>query len=224
MSVHGFSLCNNAPGQAPADHVPRPRDIHSSMERFKRWLPDPDAVRTNRWLRWIGPALYHPALWSLRRRGFALGMALGIFFGLLIPVAQIPFAAALAVALRANVPMAVASTLVTNPVTFGPVYYGAYRLGKAVLGQEVLSDLEIESELQAVQEEPPAVEGLRDRLRYGFQQLSTVGKPLVVGLAIVASLSGIVVYFLASGIWVLRTRWLRNKRLRARTPRAGNET
>ena len=67
VSVHGFSLCNNAPGQATADHVPRPRDIHSSMERFKRWLPDPDAVRTNRWLRWIGPALYHPALWSLRR-------------------------------------------------------------------------------------------------------------------------------------------------------------
>lgn len=134
-SVHGFSLCNNAPGKALPDDVPRPRDIHSSMERFKRWLPDPDAVRGNRWLRWIGPALHHPALWNLRRRGFALGMALGIFFGLLIPVAQIPLSAFAAVLLRAHVPAAIASTLVTNPVTFGPVYYAAWTLGNGLLGE-----------------------------------------------------------------------------------------
>ncbi len=192
--------------------------------KLKTWLPSPEALQKSRWLRWMGPVLNHPRLWHFSRKGIALGLALGIFFGLLIPVAQIPFAAALAVVLRANVPMAVASTLVTNPVTFGPVYYGAYRLGKAILGEEAPTDREIESELQAVQEEPAAIKGLGNRLRHGFQQLSTVGKPLVVGLAIVASLSGIAVYFLTSGIWVLRTRWLRNKRLRARTPRPGHET
>lgn len=104
------------------------------MERFKRWLPDTTTVRDNRWLRWLGPALYHPALWSLRRRGLARGMALGIFFGLLIPVAQIPLSAGAAVLLRAHVPAAIASTLVTNPVTFGPVYYAAWKLGDFLLG------------------------------------------------------------------------------------------
>ncbi len=192
--------------------------------RLKTWLPKPEALQNSRWLRWMGPVLNHPRLWHFSRKGIALGLALGIFFGLLIPVAQIPFAAALAVALRANVPMAVASTLVTNPVTFGPVYYGAYRLGKAVLGQRAPSDREIRSELRAVQKEPPAIEGFGNRIRHGFQQLSTVGKPLVVGLAIVASLSGIAVYFLVSGIWILRTRWMRSKRLRSRTVRAGHET
>ncbi|TXC67466.1 DUF2062 domain-containing protein [Piscinibacter aquaticus] len=73
----------------------------------------------------MGPALHHPRLWHLNRRGVALGLALGLFFGLLIPIAQIPLAGGAAVLLRANVPMAVASTLVTNPVTFGPVYYAA---------------------------------------------------------------------------------------------------
>lgn len=107
------------------------------MERFKRWLPDVAKVRENRWLRWLGPALYHPALWSLRRRGFAKGMSLGIFFGLLIPVAQIPLSACAAVLLRAHVPAAIASTLVTNPVTFGPVYYAAWKLGDAMLGEHV---------------------------------------------------------------------------------------
>ncbi|MDM7942561.1 MAG: DUF2062 domain-containing protein [Hydrogenophaga sp.] len=190
--------------------------------RLKTWLPKPETLQSNRWLRWMGPVLNHPRLWHFSRKGIALGLALGIFFGLLIPVAQIPFAAALAVVLRANVPMAVASTLVTNPVTFGPVYYGAYRLGKAVLGQEAPTDREIESQLQTVQESPPVAQGWGERLSHGLQQLGTVGKPLVVGLAIVASLSGIAVYFLASGIWVLRTRWMRSKRLRARMPGAGN--
>lgn len=184
--------------------------------RIKTWLPKPETLQNNRWLRWMGPVLNHPRLWHFSRKGIALGLALGIFFGLLIPVAQIPFAAAMAVALRANVPMAVASTLVTNPVTFGPVYYGAYRLGKAVLGEEAPTDREIASELQATQEAPPAVQGLGNRLRHGLHQLTTVGKPLVVGLAIVASLSGVAVYFLVSGIWILRTRWQRSQRLRAR--------
>lgn len=179
-------------------------------------MPKPETLKNNRWLRWMGPVLNHPRLWHFSRKGIALGLALGIFFGLLIPIAQIPFAAAMAVALRANVPMAVASTLVTNPVTFGPVYYGAYRLGKAVLGEKAPTDREIESKLQSSQEESPAIEGLGNRMRHAASQLSTVGKPLVVGLAIVASLSGITVYFLVSGIWILRTRWQRNKRLRAR--------
>lgn len=192
--------------------------------RIKSWLPKPQALQNSRWLRWMGPAMNHPRLWHFSRKGISLGLALGIFFGLLIPVAQIPFAAAFAVALRANIPMAVASTLVTNPVTFGPVYYGAYRLGKAVLGEPAPSDREIESELQTAQEEAPAIEGLDNRIRNAFTQLTTVGKPLVVGLAILASLSGLVVYFLVSGVWILRTRWQRSKRIRSRAPRTGHET
>ena len=186
--------------------------------RIKTWLPKPETLQSSRWLRWMGPVLNHPRLWHFSRKGISLGLALGIFFGLLIPVAQIPFAAAMAVALRANVPMAVASTLVTNPVTFGPVYYGAYRLGKAVLGENAPTEREIKSELQAAQDESPAIEGPGNRLRHAFAQLTTVGKPLVVGLAIVASLSGIAVYFLVSGVWILRTHWQRNQRLRARVP------
>ena len=104
-------------------------------EYLRRLLPSQEVLRSNRWLRWIGPALHHPRLWHMSRRGIALGVALGLFFGLLIPIAQIPLAAGAAVALRANLPTAVASTLVTNPVTFGPVYYAAWRVGNAILGE-----------------------------------------------------------------------------------------
>lgn len=185
--------------------------------QFKQWLPDPETVRTNRWLRWMGPLLKHPRLWHFSRKGIAMGLALGIFFGLLIPVAQIPFAAATAVLLRANLPMAVASTLVTNPVTFGPVYYGAYRLGKVVLGQEALPEEDALRALNKAHTVPSASDkSWGDRMTLWLKQFGKIGKPLVVGLAIVATASGLLVYFLASGAWALRTRWARRQRMRKR--------
>jgi uncharacterized protein len=182
--------------------------------RIKAWLPSPDTVRQNRWLRWMGPVLNHPRLWHFSRKGIALGMALGVFFGLLIPVAQIPFSAGLAVVLRANVPMAVASTLVTNPVTFGPVYYGAYHLGVWVLGKESKS-------LPIALQPSHLDESVSDRswsesISAWFQKISTVGKPLAVGLVILAFVFGFLVYALVSLIWVLKTRWSRRQRIRQR--------
>ena len=173
-------------------------------------MPSPEAVQRNRWLRWLGPHLQHPRLWHFSRRGLAMGMALGIFFGLLIPVAQIPFSAAAAVVLRANVPAAVASTLVTNPVTFGPVYYAAWRLGSALLGKDV----------RAGQQPPPradAADALVDAS--WWQQLKRgvagVGKPLLLGLALMACGIGLLTYFVVSWAWAIKVWWTRRRRLRA---------
>jgi hypothetical protein len=66
-------------------------------ERFRRYLPEPHTLREHRMLRWIGPALHHPRLWHVNRRGIALGIAIGVFFGLLIPVLQIVVAAGAAI-------------------------------------------------------------------------------------------------------------------------------
>lgn len=187
--------------------------------RIKAWLPTPESLHTNRWLRWMGPALSHTRLWHFSRKGIALGVALGIFFGLLLPVAQMPVSAAFAMLLRANLPMAVASTFVTNPVTFGPVYYGAYRLGKVVLGESAITEKEALHALgsaQAVPEVPEANPTWRQRMAQGILHLRMVGKPLAVGLLIVATLSGLAVYFLISGVWVIKTRWERKRRLRER--------
>lgn len=189
--------------------------------RLKKLLPTRDSLHGNRWLRWLGPALHHPRLWHMSRKGIALGVALGMFFGLLIPVAQIPFSATLAVLLRANLPVAVASTLVTNPVTFGPVYYGAYQLGKWVLLEPAPSPEDIEQLLVHKAEEAEAAVdlGLWDRVVLGWQQLGSVGKPLLLGLGIIASLTGLSAYFLISGLWALKIRWSRRRRLSLRDRR-----
>lgn len=166
------------------------------LDRLKRLIPHRDHLVHNRWLRWLGPYLHHPRLWHWSRRG----VALGVFFGLLIPVAQIPVSAAAAILLRANVPAAAASTLVTNPVTFGPIYYGAYQLGLWVTGQD--------SAPPALDTPPVEGEGFWQRLR-------RLGLPLVVGLAIAATLMGFLSYGLISLFWYLRVT---RKRRQGRRP------
>lgn len=182
-------------------------------QRLRAWLPSSQSIRDNRWLRWMGPAMHHPRLWHFSRKGIALGLGLGIFFGLLIPVAQIPLSAAAAVALRANLPMAVASTLVTNPVTFGPVYFAAYQLGKFVLGEESVAGEQ--APVAADTLEPDA--GWWQRLLSVWTWLTSVGKPLVVGLGCLAVTGGLLAYGLTSWIWAWRIRWQRRQRLNQRT-------
>lgn len=172
-------------------------------ERLGAWIPTREQIRGNRWLGWLGPWLAAPRLWRWSRRGVALGAALGVFFGLLVPIAQIPLSVAAAVVLRANVPAAAASTLVSNPVTFAPIYVAAYRLGAWVTGEPAQP-----VPAAALPEAPPA--GL-------WQRLAALGKPLLAGLAIMATLTGLASYALITLAW----RWRSAARRRAQ--RAGRE-
>lgn len=136
-------------------------------------------------------------------------MALGFFFGLLIPLAQIPLSAAAAVALRANVPAAVASTLVTNPVTFGPIYYGAWRVGSAILGEPIDAAPPLPD--AATQQGPSGESWWRAVTR----RVLGVGKPLLLGLAIMATAVGIATYFVVSAVWQIYVLVKRRRRRRS---------
>jgi uncharacterized protein (DUF2062 family) len=175
------------------------------VERFRRLLPTPEQVQANRWLRWLGPALHHPRLWHLSRRGIALGVALGLFFGLLVPIAQIPLSAGAAVLLRANVPCAIASTLVTNPVTFGPVYFAAWKVGGLVLGERGAPPALPKPVGAAAPAADSGWQGLRERV-------GGIGRPLLVGLVIFAVGGGLGAYLLVNWTWRARTLWRRRQR------------
>ncbi|EXI80882.1 MAG: hypothetical protein AW10_01495 [Candidatus Accumulibacter appositus] len=171
------------------------------FERWRALIPTREQIGSNRWLRWLAPYLGHPKLWHWSRRGVALGVGIGVFFGLLIPIAQIPFAAAAAVILRANLPAAAASTLVTNPITFAPVYFAAYKIGAWVTGEKL--------------EPPAAAAGTTpaDANAGIWRRITALGTPLVVGLAITASLIGLASYVLTSAGWYW---YVRRKRRRLR--------
>lgn len=186
------------------------------MDRLQRLLPRPEQLQHNRWLRWMGPALLQPRLWRFSRRGTSIGLALGVFFGLLIPLAQIPCSAAAAIVLRANLPAAVASTLVTNPVTFGPIYYTAYRLGRWMLGDPAHADDEIPPMDVPREATDPSGTGWLSALGAVVDYATTVGKPLILGLAVLAFSFGLLTYWLSSAVLAWRVRRQRSARVSAR--------
>lgn len=197
-----------------ADHHPI-HAFHTMLDWFKQRMPQPESLAQNRWLSWLGPALYHPRLWRFSRKGLALGVAIGIFFGLLIPIAQIPVSAALAVALRANLPAAMVSTLVTNPVTFGPVYYAAYHTGAWMLAAE---PTEATAAPAALAPEPASETQPAFSLAGLWAYISGVGKPLVLGLAVFAVCGCSLVYVGVNWFWIwrVRRRWRQRKQQAAK--------
>jgi len=40
---------------------------------FQKFLPSREAVRSKKYLAWLGKGLYHPSLWSLNRESIAGG-------------------------------------------------------------------------------------------------------------------------------------------------------
>ena len=166
---------------------------------FKRLVPDKDSILQAKWVKWMGPRLLHPRLWVFSRRGVAIGAALGVFFGFLIPVAQIPFTAAMAVIMRANIPAAAAGTLITNPLTFAPIMISAHTVGSFLLGEESPPPPESGFEL-------PPVTG-EDK---GFWETVTttadsMGKPLLTGLVVMAAGGGLLTYCAVMLAWRIRT-------------------
>jgi len=109
-------------------------------ERFRKHLPSRDALAAHPWLRPVAGRLLDPQLWRLQHEAVARGVAVGIFWAFVIPVGQVVVAAAHCSWWRANVPVAAAMTMLTNPLTIGFWLWLAYQLGAQVLGQPLLAN------------------------------------------------------------------------------------
>jgi uncharacterized protein (DUF2062 family) len=193
------------------------------LDRLKRLLPTHESIAGNRWLRWMGPALLHRSLWHMSRRGVALGAAIGVFFAFITPIAQIPMAAGLSVLMRANVPAAVAATLVNTPPTFGPVYYGAWRVGSWMLGEEA-DEAQAPQALRsgpagaAAEPGPGAATAAQGWQRY-WNIAQEVGKPLLLGALVFAVVFAALAYALVNLVWHWRVRRKLLRRQRERLSR-----
>jgi uncharacterized protein (DUF2062 family) len=152
--------------------------------------------------------LQHPNLWHLNRHSVAGGVAVGLFAGLVPGPFQMLTAAILAVPLRVNLPVALATTLYTNPLTIGPLYVIAYWIGTLFVPGE-----------GAPFSHPPGLDwsNLGAWLRASFEWMLSLGKPLAVGLVVLAvglAIAGYVVVQLAWRAQVM-IAWRRRKARRA---------
>jgi uncharacterized protein (DUF2062 family) len=161
-------------------------------------------MQSYRSLRWLGPLLRRPWLWHLDRPSVARGAAIGVFFGFLIPIAQILFSALFAVVLRANLPVAAVATLVSNPFTYAPIGVLAYRTGSALLG-EPMSPAEEAVIERSGDDAPIAPESWAERV-------AAFGKPLMLGLALFAVTGAAVTWLAVSSLWILYVTIKRRRR------------
>jgi uncharacterized protein len=177
---------------------------------LSRWLPDEEKLRSSRSLRWLGPLVRRPWLWQLTRRRVALGAAIGVFFGLLVPVMQIAASAAAAGLMRANLPVAAVATLVSNPLTYVPIWVAAYQTGGRLLGDPVEAT-QARSQAAALVErlDAPASDA-----RGWSGRVLDIGKPLLLGLGVFAVAGAAVTWLLVNGLWILSVR-LRQRRRRS---------
>jgi uncharacterized protein len=174
---------------------------------LQRWLPSKESLHDRRSLRWLGPLLRRPWLWQLSRRRVAAGAAIGVFFGFIIPVLQIALAAGAAVVLRANLPAAAVSTLVSNPFTYVPIGVMAHKTGAALLGREADPAI-ARAQAEALVEQFDGSE----TERAWSKRLLSVGKPLMLGLAVFAVVGAAVTWASVNVIWMGLVAWRRRRR------------
>ncbi|MGI9334908.1 MAG: DUF2062 domain-containing protein, partial [Gammaproteobacteria bacterium] len=108
-------------------------------------------------------------------------------------------AAAVAIAVGCNLPIAITLVWITNPLTFVPLFYGCYLIGAWLLG--------LEPEPMKFQMSPD----------WFFARLETIWAPLLAGCLFAGVLTGALGQLAVRLIWRIHiiTRWRERARLRA---------
>ena len=168
-----------------------------TMRRLlKRHLPDHQTLAANRWLAPFGDTLLHPRLWHLNRHSAAGAVAVGMFCGLIPGPFQMLGAALCCVLFRVNLPLALLTTLYTNPFTLVPLYLLGFSIGEWILGGSV-------GQFTA----PPewsgnwSGAGLLGWLESLTHWMLGLGRPLALGLIVLAATLS------AAGYLVVRVAW-----------------
>ncbi len=149
------------------------------------------------YLRPFRALLSHPVYFSINRRSITGGLALGLFIGVLPFLGHTPVVVVAALLLRVNLPVAVLSTWIANPLTYGLIFYGEYLLGSFLMKM------------------PPAALTMDLPWKDLIAALAKTWRPLWLGAAVVGLLLAGTAYLLSNAAWRLTTQ----QRLRRREER-----
>lgn len=175
---------------------------------FRKYLPTHQSITGNRWIAWCGPWLKHHNLWHLHRSSVAGGVAVGLFAGLIPGPLQILTGVGLSILFRVNLPVAALMTLYTNPLTIVPLYYLAYRYGALVTFHDVPDHLPTTFSMSG--------HTLTSWIPALIDWMVSLGKPLAVGLPLLAVTLAVIGYVVVDGAWRLQVlfAWRRRKQQR----------
>lgn len=168
---------------------------------LKRIMPDHRMMREHPHLQRFGQRLTEPKLWHLNRRSIAFGLAAGLFVGFMPILGQMFVAAALAIWLRVNLPVAVMAVWVTNPITIGPIYFCSYQVGAYIL------DLPVRDHAFTMS------------WHWFASEFVTIWQPLLLGSFILGTLAAVLAVLVVRLCWriVVVRSWLRRRQNKKHT-------
>jgi len=173
--------------------------IHRCRQWCARNLPTRESVEGVRWLRPIAHIVLRSDLWRFHRRsvprGVALGLVVGIF--LMIPGVQMIGAVLISLPFRANIPLAVGMTFLSNPLTTPFILLASLGIGNKLLGLHA----DVSTFLALLEEHASPGD-------YANWLFSDAAPALMGGLAVISLVTGAIGYFLASLLWQW---WIRHK-------------
>ncbi|MFO1323158.1 MAG: DUF2062 domain-containing protein [Burkholderiales bacterium] len=172
-----------------------------------RLQPAIDKVTQNPTVQRYFPALADPDLWHVNRRSAARAVAVGLFCGLIPGPLQVLGAIACCLVVRANFPISIVTTFYTNPFTIVPLYVVAYEYGRVVFPDAPPTIAWTLPHSAGVVEWMPAL----------FHWMAQLGKPLAVGLVLLAVTLAAVGWAVVRLAWRCHAvwAWRRRSRLRA---------
>lgn len=162
---------------------------------IKKYMPDPEKLKQQKGLQFLGDRLHDPNLWHLNRHSVALAFGIGLFVAWIPTPGQMAIAAIWAFYFRANLAISVALVWLTNPLTMPPMFYFAYIVGLFVLGQDMPgSNFEF------------SIENL-------VSSLGEIGGPFLLGCFILGVISSSAGFFGMKLLWryAVIKRWLDRK-------------
>lgn len=172
---------------------------------LRRNMPTREQMEHNRFIRPFAHRVLRAELWRFTRRSVPRGVALGLLVGIIIPFAQILFAALLSVSVRANVPLAALATFITNPFTTPLIWVVAYWVGGWLLRVDAAT---------VVAPVNTAIE--QTDLQHFLEWLTGATMVTAFGLVVIAVISAALSYLLSGVIWrmVVARKWRRRSRRR----------
>ena len=172
-------------------------------------MPTREQMEGNRFIRPFAHRVLRSELWRFTRRSVPRGVALGLLVGIIVPFAQILFAALLSAPIRANVPLAALMTFVTNPFTTPLIWVAAYWVGSLLLRIDAAT---------IVAPVNTAIE--RTELQQFLEWLTGATMVTAFGLIVIAVVSAALSYLVAVWTWRWMTarKWARRRARRRPRP------
>lgn len=171
--------------------------IRQWLGKLRQHLLTQQTLFASRWLKPFAPWFNHEYFWKLNQARAASAVAVGLFCGLMPGPTQMLSALLVAYLIRTNLPLAILTTLYTNPLTFLPLYYLAYKIGNVILvsPETTMSTWPLNQHGHS--------------LAAWWDWIIHFGKPLLIGVPVLGVVLATIGY---TAVW-LAWRWLKQANL-----------